>query len=95
MNLMQMVIQARWVDDSTLINLPNITKSLIDGLSNHFKLPDISLPELMSLNTNDICKFLKSQNLNENQISSFKVFIIFNFLYISIRKSSKIFPKLM
>jgi len=68
MTLVQMVIQARWLTDSTLANLPGISPSLIHKLNTHSPNPFTHLPELMNTNVrqlNSTCMKLKHHKLEE------------------------------
>ena len=46
MNLVQMVVQGAWLEDSTLRQIPNVDERTIANLTTH-KLQITTLPELM------------------------------------------------
>eukprot|EP01084_Bolivina_argentea_P282140 482902_1 len=66
-NLVQMVTQGRWLNDSTIANLPNITK---ESIVNLWKNGIETLPELMNYSYGEIKNILQKDNeLNSDDIS--------------------------
>ncbi|ETO08523.1 hypothetical protein RFI_28865 [Reticulomyxa filosa] len=66
-HLLQMVTQGRWLDDSTLLNVPGLTEEMI------LKFWDMhieSLPELMSLPPDEIRSVMLSCNGSDGAVSN-------------------------
>jgi len=68
MNLMQMILQGRWLNDSSLLTLPHFTVDIITKLT---EKGITCLPELMALSTNDLLTKL-SGLFNNRQMEDIK-----------------------
>eukprot|EP00455_Lapot_gusevi_P038061 TRINITY_DN4267_c0_g1_i7.p1 TRINITY_DN4267_c0_g1~~TRINITY_DN4267_c0_g1_i7.p1 ORF type:complete len:582 (-),score=192.11 TRINITY_DN4267_c0_g1_i7:80-1714(-) len=66
MNLVQMIVQGRWLTDSTLVNLPHFDSQVIDFL---WHAGVESLPELMDLPEAEVNRMLARAGLTQRQIS--------------------------
>lgn len=85
MQLLQMVIQARWIDEPAVITLPHINKEHLPLFSS---LP-APLPVLCATTINNYNRLVKafSKEFHEEQIHQVNLYYTFRFLYFFLSYS--------
>ena len=76
LNLMQMIVQGQWNDENAILNLPFFTPALLRNLGDHFSIPNIDLPKLMSIPFHKILSFLKMHKFDEKKIAALETVLL-------------------